>query len=131
MNVRLAGFEPATCGLEIRCSIQLSYKRESESYGLQLAIVIANATTKQITIKPIAGKKIFRPIPKPATTNATQPIRIRIIEKSILINILSWLLTMDFGILIWISNQNSWNFPRALREKTHVKKSHANARAYA
>ena len=26
---RLAGFEPATYGLEVRCSIQLSYKRIS------------------------------------------------------------------------------------------------------
>ena len=25
--VRLAGLEPATCGLEVRCSIQLSYRR--------------------------------------------------------------------------------------------------------
>jgi hypothetical protein len=25
--VRLAGFEPAACGLEVRCSIQLSYRR--------------------------------------------------------------------------------------------------------
>jgi hypothetical protein len=24
---RLAGFEPAACGLEVRCSIQLSYRR--------------------------------------------------------------------------------------------------------
>jgi hypothetical protein len=27
MLARLAGLEPATCGLEIRCSIQLSYRR--------------------------------------------------------------------------------------------------------
>jgi hypothetical protein len=25
--VRLAGFGPAACGLEVRCSIQLSYRR--------------------------------------------------------------------------------------------------------
>ena len=27
--VRLAGLEPATCGLEVRCSIQLSYRRKT------------------------------------------------------------------------------------------------------
>ena len=29
---RLAGFEPATYGLEVRCSIQLSYKRIRPPY---------------------------------------------------------------------------------------------------
>ncbi len=27
--VRLEGFEPPTCGLEVRCSIQLSYRRKT------------------------------------------------------------------------------------------------------
>ena len=30
--VRLAGFEPAACGLEVRCSIQLSYRRKNVMY---------------------------------------------------------------------------------------------------
>ncbi len=29
--VRLAGFEPAAYGLEVRCSIQLSYRRTSQT----------------------------------------------------------------------------------------------------
>ena len=34
--VRLAGFEPAACGLEVRCSIQLSYRRSSSGCELTL-----------------------------------------------------------------------------------------------
>ena len=30
--VRLAGFEPAAYGLEVRCSIQLSYRRTSKTF---------------------------------------------------------------------------------------------------
>jgi hypothetical protein len=30
--VRLAGFEPAAYGLEVRCSIQLSYRRTSKIF---------------------------------------------------------------------------------------------------
>jgi len=32
--VRLAGFEPATYGLEVRCSIQLSYRRTKKTKAL-------------------------------------------------------------------------------------------------
>ena len=35
---RLAGFEPATHGLEVRCSVQLSYRRS----GLRLKKVLVN-----------------------------------------------------------------------------------------
>ena len=34
LMVRLAGFEPATYGLEVRCSIQLSYRRKFSSFFL-------------------------------------------------------------------------------------------------
>ena len=33
LMVRLAGFEPATYGLEVRCSIQLSYRRINPEGG--------------------------------------------------------------------------------------------------
>ena len=36
-KVRAAGFEPATCGLEVHCSIRLSYARKAFDYiGLTL-----------------------------------------------------------------------------------------------
>ena len=31
---RLAGLEPAACGLEVRCSIQLSYRRTNTAQSL-------------------------------------------------------------------------------------------------
>ena len=34
LMVRLAGFEPATYGLEVRCSIQLSYRRKGIVNGI-------------------------------------------------------------------------------------------------
>jgi hypothetical protein len=44
-----AGFEPATVGLEVRCSIQLSYEANSGSLGFQ-----APATTNRHAVLNIA-----------------------------------------------------------------------------
>jgi hypothetical protein len=38
--VRLAGFEPATYGLEVRCSIQLSYRRKQEDFLSNLPQIV-------------------------------------------------------------------------------------------
>jgi hypothetical protein len=38
--VRLAGFEPATYGLEVRCSIQLSYRRKQKSLLSKIPLVV-------------------------------------------------------------------------------------------
>ena len=51
--VRLAGFEPAAYGLEVRCSIQLSYRRTWE-------ILISQART-HVHLKCSAAKGIFNP----------------------------------------------------------------------
>ena len=49
--VRQAGLEPATYGLEVRCSIQLSYWRKQEGYISKL--------TDLSTKKKIPYKKFF------------------------------------------------------------------------
>ncbi len=38
--VRLAGFEPATYGLEVRCSIQLSYRRKQRGLLSKILLVV-------------------------------------------------------------------------------------------
>ena len=38
--VRLVGFEPTTYGLEVRCSIQLSYRRMHSIQGRHLALIL-------------------------------------------------------------------------------------------
>ncbi len=38
--VRLAGFEPATYGLEVRCSIQLSYRRKQNGLLPKILIIV-------------------------------------------------------------------------------------------
>ena len=42
--VRLAGFEPATYGLEVRCSIQLSYRRKKRKPLYHKSIEKSNST---------------------------------------------------------------------------------------
>ncbi len=45
--VRLAGFEPAAYGLEVRCSIQLSYRRTNKMvfYQIFCALSTKNSTS--------------------------------------------------------------------------------------
>ena len=45
--VRLAGFEPATYGLEVRCSIQLSYRRTGEKLTSQVAYTNVSVHKKE------------------------------------------------------------------------------------
>ena len=47
MMVRLAGVEPATLGLEVRCSIQLSYRRV-----LEFSRVTARASSEEGSVMP-------------------------------------------------------------------------------
>ena len=57
--VRLAGFEPATYGLEVRCSIQLSYRRKEKIITLnQTRTRPANGTgRKQIRLDRLSPKR--------------------------------------------------------------------------
>jgi hypothetical protein len=43
---RLAGFEPATYGLEVRCSIQLSYRRVVFSQTVEHELLLRFINTK-------------------------------------------------------------------------------------
>ena len=55
MMVRLAGVEPATLGLEVRCSIQLSYRRV-----LEFSRVTARASSAEGSVMPEIMPVSFR-----------------------------------------------------------------------
>ncbi len=48
---RLAGFEPATYGLEVRCSIQLSYRRVVFSQTVERELLLSLLILKEDEVK--------------------------------------------------------------------------------
>ena len=54
---RLAGFEPATYGLEVRCSIQLSYRRVAVFFNIILSLPRREAKAKKAT--NIASRRVI------------------------------------------------------------------------